>query len=251
MKTSKPIIGIIPDFREGSIGGYSVKEYYAIRKNHIDTITKNGGAVIIIPYDYDLITNYLGLIDGLLIVGGYFDINPKRYNEKIHSSVKLNETRENFEFAVVEKALEIKIPFFGICNGMQVLNIIKGGSAIQNIPDDPKYFDHEQQNTEGFNDYKIPFHEVNIDKTSKLFSLVKKESFKTNSSHHQGIKELGSNLVACAKAQDGIIEGIEDPHHPFCIGVQWHPEYESSEVDNELFKEFVKASLIYKIDKIS
>ena len=130
MKSSKPVIGIIPDFKEGQKGLYSVKNFYALRVNHVEMINKNGGAAIILPYDYGLIDDYLNSIDAILIVGGYFDINPKRYGEAIHPEVKLNEVRENFEYAIAKKALAKNMPFLGICNGLALINVLRNGSAI-------------------------------------------------------------------------------------------------------------------------
>ena len=124
-KSSRPLIGIVPDYKDGCINGYSVKNYYALRANYVEMVNKSGGAAVILTYDYDLIDSYLESLDGLMIVGGYFDINPRRYGEtEIHHSVKLNDIRENFEHAFGKKAIETNIPFFGICNGMQLINVL-------------------------------------------------------------------------------------------------------------------------------
>lgn len=250
MQTKKPLIGIVPDYREGCANGYSARNYYALRANHVEMINDAGGGAIILTYDYDLIDSYLEAIDALMIVGGYFDINPKRYGEeKIHQTVKLNEVRENFEEAIVSKALKSNLPYFGICNGMQLLNVLHGGNAIQHIPDTGNFIDHEQSHIKGFNDYKTAYHDVIIEKSSHLFSIIGQKRIKTNSSHHQAIKNIGNGLTISAKADDGIIEAIENSNHPFCIGVQWHPEFNCSKSDEKLFVEFVKAAQNYKNTK--
>ncbi len=248
MKLKKPIIGIVLDYRKGGDSQYSSNPYYALRVNHIDIINKMGAKVLLIPYDYELIDYYLKLIDGLMIVGGYFDINPRRYNEKIlHESVKLNEVRENFEFELTSQALKEKnLPIFGICNGLQLINIIHGGNAIQHIPDGKKYIEHEQSNIANYEDYNKTYHNVQIEKDSKLFKIIGEKEISTNSSHHQAVKDVGQDLKITARASDGIIEAIEHKSHPFCLAVQWHPEFASTIADNKLFSAFVAACEKYK-----
>ncbi len=250
VKSKRPLIGIVPDYREGCPNGYSIKNYYALRANYVEMVNKAGGAAVILTYDYDLIDSYLESLDGLVIVGGYFDINPLRYGEKnIHHTVKLNDVRENFENALGSKVIKTSLPYLGICNGMQLLNILHGGNVIQHIPDEGKYNDHEQSHIEGFKDYATGYHEVHIEKNSKLYQIIGEEKIVTNSSHHQAAKSAGSGLNVVGKAHDGIIEAIEKPLHPFCIGVQWHPEFEVSQADKKIFESFVAAAKKYKENK--
>ena len=247
MKSSKPLIGIVPDYKEGCPNGYSSRQYYALRANYVEMINKAGGAAIILTYDYDLIDSYLESIDGLMIVGGYFDIHPKRYDdEKIHPSVKLNEVREEFEHELGLQAIKTNLPFLGICNGMQLINVLHKGKVIQHIPDEKNLMDHEQSHADGFSDYSKGYHEVTIERNSKLFSIVNQEKIITNSSHHQAAKIAGDGLKICARASDGVIEAVEKVNHPFCLGVQWHPEFEVSEADKKIFEHFVEAAKDYK-----
>jgi len=250
MKTSKPLIGIVPDYKEGCANGYSTRNYYALRANYVEMINKAGGAAVILTYDYDLIDSYINSLDGVVIVGGYFDINPKRYGEAtIHPAVKLNDAREDFENAFISQLIKTQLPYLGICNGMQLLNVLHGGKVIQHIPDEEKYLDHEQSHNDDFKDYKKGYHEVAIERNSKLFEIIGHEKIITNSSHHQAAKSTGDALKICARASDGIIEAIENPHHPFCIGVQWHPEFEVSDADRKIFESFVDAAKKYKNSK--
>lgn len=250
MKSTRPLIGIVPDYREGCPTGYSKGSYYALRHNYVDMINKSGGAALILTYDYDLIDSYLESLDGLMIVGGYFDINPKRYGEtEIHHTVKLNDVRENFEQALGAKAITMNIPLLGICNGMQLINVLHRGKVIQHIPDEKNLMDHEQSHIAGFEDYHTGYHEVNIKKDSQLFSIIGEEKIVTNSSHHQAAKIAGDGLRISAHASDGVIEALEKIDHPFCIGVQWHPEFEVSNADQKIFESFVAATEKYKNNK--
>jgi putative glutamine amidotransferase len=242
-KISRPLIGIVPDYKEGCPNGYSIRNYYALCINYVEMINQAGGSAIILTYDYNLIDFYLENLDGLMIVGGYFDIHPKRYGEEeIHPTVKLNDVREEFEFEIGSRFLETKIPVLGICNGMQLINVLHGGTVFQHLPDEGEFIDHEQSHVEGFNSYCTPYHEVEIAKDSQLFKIVGEEKIKTNSSHHQASKNVGLGLVASGHASDGIIEAIEKPNHPFCLGVQWHPEFNTSTADKKIFEAFVGAA---------
>lgn len=247
----RPLIGIVPDYKEGGANEYSTRPYYALRHNYVDMANKAGGAAVILTYDYDLIDDYLASLDGLVVVGGYFDIHPRRYGEgeKVHHTVKLNEVRENFEYELGKKAIKTDLPFFGICNGMQLINVLHGGGVIQHIPDEKNLMDHEQSHHSEFRDYTKPYHEVRIAKDSRLFEIIGEEIIETNSSHHQAAKTAGIGLSACGHANDGVIEAIEKPEHPFCIGVQWHPEFGTSQADHKIFAEFIRAASRYKISK--
>lgn len=250
MKSSRPLIGIVPDYKEGCTNGYSTREYYALRANYVEMINKAGGAAILLTYDYDLIDFYLENLDGIMVVGGYFDIHPKRYGEeKIHPTVKLNDVREEFEHALGNKAIKTALPFLGICNGMQLINVLHGGKVIQHIPDEKNLMDHEQSHIEGYKDYHTAYHEVEIENNSQLFSIIGTKKIKTNSSHHQAAKNAGTNLIVSARAADGVIEAVEKPSHPFCIGVQWHPEFEVCDADRKIFTAFVEAAKQHKNKK--
>lgn len=249
-KSSSPIIGVLPDFNRGGENKYSKMDFYAIRKNYLDSINKYGGAPILLTYNYQAIDDYINLLDGLMIVGGDMDISPSRYGENtIHPTVKLNLERENFECEIVKKVLATKLPILAICNGMQLVSILHGGNIIQHIPDNPQFINHEQSHHPDFKLYSKPYHEVTIDKKSKFYSITKLEKISVNSSHHQAVKDVGKGIVAVGKAADGIVEAIEKVDHPFCIGVQWHPEHKSSASDELLFEEFVKQSIIFKANK--
>ena len=247
VKSHRPLIGIVPDYKEGCPNGYSVRNYYALRANYVEMVNKAGGAAVILTYDYDLIDSYLESIDGLMVVGGYFYIHPKRYgDEEIHPTVKLNDIRENFEYELGLRAIKTNLPLLGICNGMQLINVLHGGKVIQHIPDQENLMDHEQSHVEGFKDYASGYHDVEIEKDTKLFSIVGQEKIKTNSSHHQAAKNAGQGLAVAAHASDGVIEAVEKTNHPFCVGVQWHPEFETSDADRKIFEAFVEAAKEHK-----
>lgn len=250
-KLNKPIIGIVPDFDQGGENNYSKKSFYAMRTSVTQSLISANSTPLILTYDYQSIDQYLEIIDGLVIIGGAFDVDPIRYHEKsIHPKTKLKNIRSDFEFAIVEKALQNKnFPYLGICNGMQLLSVMFDGKIIQHIPDHPQYIDHEQGHTKGFEDYTTPYHDVNIEQNSQLFNIIQQKSIKVNSSHHQGVLSVGNQLKVVARSTDSMIEAVENPSHKFCLGVQWHPELHSSEVDKKIFDAFIDSSIEFKKNK--
>jgi len=109
--------------------------------------------------------------------------------------------------------------------------------------------DHEQSHDNDFKDYAKAYHEVIIERNSKLFEIVGHEKISTNSSHHQAAKTAGDGLKIVGRAPDGVIEALEKTNHDFCLGVQWHPEFEASSADKKIFEAFVEAAKKYKNSK--
>ena len=217
---NKPVIGITLDEEEKQT--YSKYPWYAIRKNYSESIENAGGTSIFLPNNIKDINNYLKIIDGLLVTGGDFDIDPKFYGEIKNSiNVKTKKNRTEFEFIITTKALKKKIPVLGICGGQQLINVVLGGTLIQHIPDviDSK-INHEQENPRN-----EASHLVHIKKETILHNFVKCSKMFVNSAHHQAVDKLGKSLVASAISEDGIIEAIESKAYNFCLGVQWHPEF--------------------------
>lgn len=237
----KPIIGITLDLAKNSEKySYSLFPWYALRKDYADCVVMAGGIPIFLPYSSDM-GSMLDIIDGLIIPGGDEDINPRFYGQEIVSDkVKTNDERAEFEIHLTKKALERNMPILGICNGLQVINVIFGGTLIQHLPDRfNSHINHEQPHPKN-----IPTHEIIIEPGSILSTMVSPGAEVTvNSTHHQAIDELGKGLSISAKAPDGVIEAVESKDHKFLIAVQWHSEYLNSELDENLFKKLVENCL--------
>lgn len=237
----KPIIGVTPDLALNCEKyAYAAFPWYALRRNYTDAIIAAGGVPLLLPYQSETINELMELVDGVVLPGGDEDIHPKFYEpEYAEDLVISNEERDNFEILVLKKALEREIPVLGICRGMQLLNVVLGGTLIKHIPDYIDSVNHTQPSPKN-----IVSHAINIEANTKLTKIANNQlQTMVNSTHHQAVKQLGSNLIISAKAEDGIIEAIESTKHKFVIGVQWHPEYlNDNGVDLELFKELVKVS---------
>ncbi len=233
----KPVIGITLDEEEKKT--YSKYPWYALRKNYSDSIEIAGGISVFLPNNVNAINQYLSIVDGLLVTGGDFDINPKIYGQqKINSSIKTKNNRTDFEFKITKKAIQKKIPVLGICGGQQLINVVLGGTLIQHIPDMINTrIKHEQPNPRD-----KPSHFVHIKKKSLLFNFVKKSKMYVNSAHHQAVDKLGKDLVASAFSEDGIIEAIELKTSSFCLGVQWHPEFLIDKTDINILKSLITSA---------
>ena len=232
----KPLIALTLDYETSK--GYSNYPWYAIRENYFTSIEESGGIGVGIPHNMKDIVSLLGKIDGLVITGGNFDIDPNIFGESsVHKTVKLKENRTNFELLAAEIMLKQNKPVLGICGGEQLINVLYKGSLIQHIPDEIKNsIEHEQKNPRN-----EAGHSVTIQENTKLYSIISKQNIMVNSAHHQAIKVPGKGLIVNALSNDGVIEGIEDPTKTFCIGVQWHPEFFIQGSDNKLLKAFINA----------
>lgn len=234
---TRPIIGIVLDFvRDNEKYSYAAKPWYALRACYSERVKEAGGMAIMIPYDINNIELILSKIDGLIIPGGDEDINPAFYGQEIMSDkVKVNDMRANFEFVLTKKALEMNMPLLGICNGMQMINVVQGGTLIQHIPDVIKTdINHEQPKPKD-----VPTHLVQLVENTILANLSESSEVMVNSTHHQAIDRVGQDLIVSAYANDGVIEAIESVKHKFVVGVEWHPEYANSKLDQNLFSQLV------------
>ncbi len=234
---SRPVIGITADSEENG-GGYSALPWYAIRHNYCDSIALAGGLPVVLPHNAEIAGDYLDRLDGLVITGGAFDVDPSLFGaETRHETVVLKQRRTAFELAMVKGALDRDMPMLGICGGQQLLAVALGGTLIQHIPDSvADCLAHEQPNPR-----TEPGHGVTVTPGSLLHRITGLERLEVNSAHHQAVASVPAPVIVDAVAPDGVIEGIEDPGRRFCLGVQWHPEYSVSAGDAALFTAFIEA----------
>jgi len=235
MKT--PVIGITLDSEQP--GGYSKYPWYALRENYAGAVVQAGGLPMVLPHEPDLVDQYLERIDGLLITGGDFDVDPALFGAtEQHKTVKTKTKRTLFERAIIEGALRADMPVLGICGGQQLLHVVLGGTLIQHIPDEVENpLAHEQPNPR-----HQTGHRITIEKGTLLHDIIGATEIEVNSAHHQAAKDAPANVRINARAPDGVIEGIETEQHRFCLGVQWHPEFLITADDKNIFTAFIDAA---------
>ena len=228
---TRPVIGITLDSE--APGGYSNLPWYALRENYADAVAAAGGLPLPLPHEPERAAEYLDLIDGLVITGGAFDVDPSLFGAgERHPTVITKDRRTAFELAVIRGAIERDLPVLGICGGQQLLHVVLGGQLIQHIPDEvPEALAHEQPNPRD-----EPGHSVAVKPGTLLHRIVGTDRLDVNSAHHQAAKGEPDGVIINAVAPDGVIEGIEAVDRKFCIGVQWHPEYCVSAGDAAIFQ---------------
>ncbi|WP_243300020.1 gamma-glutamyl-gamma-aminobutyrate hydrolase family protein [Bacillus litorisediminis] len=233
----KPIIGVVPLFDEK-------KDSYWMLPGYMKGIEDAGGIPVMLPLttDKDIISSLALAYDGFLFTGGQ-DINPELYGEKTEVVCGAPcEERDVMENILFKQCIELNKPVFGICRGIQLFNVLLGGTLYQDIPTQmSSNIVHTQKPP-----YDVPVHRVIIEKETPLYDILGTEFLMVNSYHHQGIKTLSPHLLPAAKADDGLIEAVYMPEKKFAMAVQWHPEfnYKVEDTSFRLFVEFVNSCKI-------
>ncbi len=243
----KPIIGIssnyIDDdlyFRDQGLGSYG-QTWSAIANDYVNAVYRAGGIPVVIPIseDQEMTRDILDTLDGVLMSGGN-DVDTYKYHERPQRKLgRIHTLRDNQDLFIVDYMNKAKKPIFGICRGLQILNVAFGGTLIQDIPSEG-YLDHGLVNNERY----YPSHTVIVEKGSRLYDAYRNEEILVNSYHHQGVKVIGKGLKPVAWTEDNLCEAVElDAEDHFVLGVQWHPEMMSVKHDEHLriFKDFVEA----------
>lgn len=212
--------------------------------NYLRAIEAAGGIPMVTPpLEHEAIEPLLGRLSGVCLPGGP-DLDPEMYEQRPHPELgPIEPDLDRFELALARRADDRGLPVLAVCRGMQALNVARGGSLHQHLPDRPGVtFDHRQKVAGD-----RPAHPISVSPGSRLESLLGAREVEVNSFHHQAVDRLGSGLRAVAWAPDGVIEAVEAPARDFCVGVQWHAE--SMVVRREqaaLFRGLVDAAARYE-----
>jgi putative glutamine amidotransferase len=187
----------------------------------------------------DYIDSVVAQLDGILLPGSDSDVDPLRYGQQPHTQLGTVITiKDETDLLVIAAAERRQLPIFAICFGMQVLNVSRGGTLIQDINSQvPNAIKHEQGPPRD-----RPSHRIRMSENTRLSEIGGAVDALVNSHHHQAIESVGANLVATAWATDGVVEALEDPRpEQFIVGVQWHPEigWQNDLFSQRLFRAFV------------
>ena len=240
-----PVIGITgyanDNVSEGEIPRFKTSMSYW------KALTKAGAVVVrMLPVKADKVSVILNRVDGALFCGGP-DISPSRYGEEPHPTVNtLAKLREDSDFALLTEVLKRDMPVLGICLGSQMINVIRGGTLVQDIPSCVSDKVHHRPQIP--DDIFGPMHPIKLTRGTKLASFYDTQLIVVNSYHHQAVKKIGRGLAVAARSTgDNVIEGFVDPSARFLIGVQFHPELQQRPdgIHDELFIAFVDACRKY------
>lgn len=212
----KPIIGIttFDGVNEG---------FHSVNSTYINAVFTAGGIPVTIPIihkeeDYH---RYIDILDGIIFSGG-LDISPLTYNENPLREVEyISATRDKYEMGLFKAAYERRLPIIGICRGLQLTNVVLGGSLYQDLGKQvPNVLGHSPK----FAISNQKYHSIKIEDGTLMKEIFGQEEIFVNSLHHQAIKDLGENLKASSYSEDGLIESIEATDNRFLLGLQFHPE---------------------------
>ena len=231
----KPIIAIVSLYDEKL-------ESYWMLPGYAQGLEAAGAVPVILPLttDQEALKRYAQTFDGFLFPGGH-DLDPALYGQNPTDQCgTVCRQRDSMERKLFPLTLETGKPLLGICRGIQLFNVMLGGSLYQDIPTEcPSDVEHHETPP-----YDKVAHPVTVEQGTPLYQAVGVTQMGVNSYHHQGIKELGKGLRVAAKAPDGMVEAVYLPDHPFALAVQWHPEFSrlSDENSRRIFEAFVKAA---------
>jgi putative glutamine amidotransferase len=206
---------------------------------YVDAVERAGGRALLVPPSEDGAGEILDVLDGIVFSGGS-DVDPRSYGADPHPETDTpHERRDRGELALLEAALARDMPVLAVCRGSQLLNVVRGGDLVQHLP--------EELDSDAHKEVPGTFsqHGVNVREGTRLAAIVG-ERGEVMSHHHQGFGRVGSGLVETAWADDGTVEGLEDPSLRFALGVLWHPEAGD---DEALFGALVDEARAYRADR--
>ncbi|MBI5494883.1 MAG: gamma-glutamyl-gamma-aminobutyrate hydrolase family protein [Deltaproteobacteria bacterium] len=218
----RPLILVTPDVTVRQVVGVD-RRVYELNATYCDAVEEAGGLPLVAPCaaSADVVTEHLARADGVLLTGGDFDVDPRLYGHRPHPKLgTLKPDRTDYERALAQAALHRGLPVLGVCGGMQVLNVVLGGTLWQDLPDErPSEIVHSQKF-----DRRQPAHAVDLVPGSLLARLYGNTRIHVNTSHHQAVRDPGRGVRITGTAEDGLPEALEVDGQTFCVGVQWHPE---------------------------
>ncbi|HEX3270582.1 MAG TPA: gamma-glutamyl-gamma-aminobutyrate hydrolase family protein [Ktedonobacterales bacterium] len=237
----RPLIGITC---QPTLNATSQRPMYGLGQSYVHAVEMAGGIPLLIPPmgDDTSLRAIAERLDGILLSGGG-DVDPARYGEEPIPQLGLVEPeRDELELALARIAIDDDQPLFGICRGMQALNVAQGGTLYQDISaQQPKAIKHDYHSYEGPRDLRA--HRITVAEGSPLAGIVGEQGYAVNSFHHQAVKEPGKDIKIIGWAEDGLAEAMLVEDHPFALAVQYHPEelVDSDPAALALFQAFVRA----------
>ncbi len=226
-----PLVGVVGSEGRRPAPG-SDRPLLSVPEDYLQAVADGGGMPVVVPVGFP-VDGLVTALDALVLCGGP-DVDPARYGASRDERTSPPQTRrDTTEIELVGAAGRLGLPLLAICRGMQVLNVARGGTLVQHLPDRVGHDGHAPAPGQ------FGRHEVTPVARTVLASVLGSASIEVESAHHQATDRLGNDLVVSAVASDGTIEAIEDPEQGFLVGVQWHPEVGT---DRRLFRALVAAA---------
>jgi putative glutamine amidotransferase len=234
----RPVIAICAALERATWGVWDQRAAL-LPLSYVEAVQRAGAVAVILPPDHELSgepEQALELFDGLMLAGGA-DIDPASYEQEPHpETVETVPERDAFEIALTRAAIEHDVPVLGICRGMQLINVARGGTLVQHLPDHVGHEEHRRV----VGSFDGADHDVVLAEGSLAAHAAGEHAHATKSHHHQGVDRLGEGLLLSGTSSiDGLAEAIELPDRRFVLGVQWHPE---ADVDSPVVSALVEAA---------
>jgi putative glutamine amidotransferase len=245
-RSDRPLVALTTSFDPEA--GSHHRPQVVLYEAYIKALEDAGLATVLVSPAHSTasVAALLGHCDGLVLSGGG-DVDPAHYGEKPGPELdSVSAERDAAEFAALDAAVERQLPIFGICRGIQVMNVYLGGSLHQHVDSERSGVSHQQKAP-----WSAHAHDVTVDPGSRLCAIVGASAIRTNSFHHQAIKQVAPSLTVSARAPDGLVEAVEMQNYPWGLGVQWHPERQDANApptdpDRRLFAAFAEAVARYR-----
>ena len=235
----RPLIGITSYAQPARWGAWELPAAL-VPLYYVESVERAGGRALVVPPSTDAVDETLDVLDGVVFSGG-IDIDPTAYGAERHPTTDpAQERRDAGELALLGRALERDIPTLAICRGFQLLNVARGGDLVQHLPESVGHEGHREELG------RFSEHPVEVKGGTRLASILGRRHDGVQSSHHQGVGRVGDGLVETAWAEDGTLEGLEDPEKRFAVAVLWHPEMEE---DKRLFSALVEEARAYRAER--
>ncbi len=233
----RPVIGLVADNRPASFGAWSDIDVCLVWSHYTSAIERAGGTALIAPPAAHLADEpdlLLDRIDGLLLTGGR-DIDAASYGADAHAENDPGDVvRDRAEMALAKAALGCSVPLLGVCRGMQVLNLVAGGTLEQHLADPDRIHRADPG--------AFVSHAVDVEPGSKLGEIVGSDETEIRSHHHQGLAEIGAGLSVSARSADGVVEALEGGGDGYCLAVLWHPEEDLAGGGLAIYESLIRAA---------
>ncbi len=237
----RPIVGITTYLQRAQTGVWDTKAAF-LPETYFGAVERAGGIPVLLPpqpIEGGVAEQVIARLDGLIISGG-LDVEASRYGAAAHPEAdRPSRLRDDWDDALLTAAIDGEVPFLAICRGIQVLNVNRGGTLHQHLPEvvgDDRYSGH---------DGVFAQNEVSVDDGSRVAAIIGAGPHEVKSYHHQAVAELGDGLRVTAHSDGGVVQAVELDGVPFGLGVQWHPEQDAEE-DARLFESLVEAARAYR-----
>jgi putative glutamine amidotransferase len=228
----RPIIGITGELEAARWRDW-IREAVLSPVSYTRAVERAGGSPVVLPpVPSSSVESLVAKLDGLVISGGR-DVNPALYDEPAHPQTDApDHRRDRFELLMARAAIDADLPFLAICRGMHIVNVARGGTLVQHLPDRLGTESHKPDPV------KLTIHDLEISAASKLGRVLGSKA-QAPAAHHQGIDRIGTGLLTVAWTPDQVVEAVELEGHKFGVGVQWHPEEGD---DGRIFEALVAAA---------